>query len=82
MPVQTRKQKAGTRKQKAGTKKQKTGSRKQKAGTRKQKAGKKSRKFSNKRRGGLLETISTAIVPFGLFGLKKYADKKLRKSKK
>lgn len=82
MPIQTRKQKAGSRKQKAGTKKQKTGSRKQKAGTRKQKAGKKSRKFSNKRRGGLLETISTAIVPFGLFGLKKYADKKLRKSKK
>ena len=82
MPIQTRKQKIGSRKQKAGTKKQKTGSRKQKAGTRKQKAGKKSRKFSNKRRGGLLSTISTAIVPFGLFGLKKYADKKLRKSKK
>ena len=82
MPIQTRKQKAGSRKQKTGTKKQKTGSRKQKAGTRKQKAGKKARKFSNKRRGGLLETISTAIVPFGLFGLKKYADKKLRKSNK
>ncbi len=82
MAIRTRNQKSGTRKQKTGTRKQKAGTRKQKAGTRKQKAGKKSRKFSNKRRGGLLETISTAIVPFGLFGLKKYADKKLRKSKK
>lgn len=48
--------------------------------TKKQKAGMRKRKFSSKRRGGLLATLSTAIVPFGLFGLKKYADKKLRKS--
>jgi len=47
--------------------------------TRKQKAGSRKRKFSNKRRGGLLATLSAAIVPFGLFGLKKYANKKLRK---
>ena len=49
--------------------------------TRNQKAGTRRRKFSSKNRGGLLATLSTAIVPFGLFGLKKYADKKLRKSK-
>jgi len=48
--------------------------------TRKQKAGTRRRKFSSKKRGGLLATLSAAIVPFGLFGLKKYADKKLRKS--
>lgn len=49
--------------------------------TRKQNAGTRRRKFSSKNRGGLLATLSTAIIPFGLFGLKKYADKKLRKSK-
>ena len=47
--------------------------------TRKQKAGTRRHKFSNKRRGGLFATLTAAIVPFGLFGLKKYANKKLRK---
>ncbi len=50
--------------------------------TKKQQGGvKKLKKTSSKRKGGFMETISTAIVPFGLFGLKKYAEKKLKKGK-
>jgi hypothetical protein len=50
--------------------------------TKKQQGGRrKLKKTSSRRKGGFMETISTAIVPFGLFGLKKYAEKKLRKGK-
>tara|TARA_X000000368_G_scaffold407153_1_gene386262 strand:- start:794 stop:1036 length:243 start_codon:yes stop_codon:yes gene_type:complete len=50
--------------------------------TKKQQGGRKQlKKTSSRRKGGFMETISTAIVPFGLFGLKKYAEKKLRKGK-
>ena len=51
--------------------------------TKKQRGGRKQlKKTSSRRKGGFMETISTAIVPFGLFGLKKYAEKKLRKGNK
>ena len=58
--------------------------------TKTQKAGRRNKKFTSKRKGGLLETIATAIVPFGLVAakrsysrrVKKYSGKSGRKMKK
>ena len=48
--------------------------------TKTQKAGKRNKKFTSKRKGGLLETIATAIVPFGLVAAKRSYTKRVKKS--
>tara|TARA_Y100000389_G_scaffold165649_1_gene169918 strand:+ start:808 stop:1041 length:234 start_codon:yes stop_codon:yes gene_type:complete len=48
--------------------------------TKTQKAGRRNKKFSSKRKGGLLETIATAIVPFGLVAAKRSYSRRVKKS--
>jgi len=48
--------------------------------TKTQKAGRRNKKFTSKRKGGLLETIATAIVPFGLVAAKRTYTKRVKKS--
>jgi hypothetical protein len=45
-----------------------------------QKAGRRNKKFTSKRKGGLLETIATAIVPFGLVAAKRSYSRRVKKS--
>ena len=48
--------------------------------TKTQKAGRKNKKFTSKRKGGVLETIATAIVPFGLVAAKRSYSKRVKRS--
>ena len=48
--------------------------------TKTQKAGRRNKKFTSKRKGGLLETIATAIVPFGLVAAKRSYSRRVKKS--
>lgn len=46
-----------------------------------QSAGKRYKKVTNKRKGGLMDTIATAIVPFGLVAAKRAYAKKTKSKK-
>ena len=48
--------------------------------TKTQKAGKRNKKITSKSKGGLLETITTAIVPFGLVAAKRSYSKRVKRS--
>ena len=45
-----------------------------------QKAGRRNKKITSKRKGGVLETIATAIVPFGLVAAKRSYSRRVKKS--
>ena len=46
-----------------------------------QKAGKRIKKFTSKRKGGILNTIATAIIPFGLVAAKRSYSKSIKRNK-
>ena len=48
--------------------------------TKTQKAGRRNKKITSKRKGGVLETIATAIVPFGLVAAKRSYSRRVKKS--
>ena len=43
-----------------------------------QKAGRRYKKFTNKRKGGILDTVTSAIVPFGLVAVKRAYAKRVK----
>jgi hypothetical protein len=46
-----------------------------------QKAGKRIKKITSKRKGGILNTIATAIIPFGLVAAKRSYSKSIKRNK-
>ena len=45
-----------------------------------QKAGRRYKKFTNKRKGGILNTVASAMVPFGLVALKRAYSNRVKRT--